>query len=51
MLEPVFLRILGKEYDSAEFPYILGRIMHETISNQKQVLQWYYFDLLFLLQV
>ena len=41
--EPLFLhllKIVGKQHDFLQnFPYILWRIMHETIFNQKQVLQ------------
>ena len=41
--KPLFLhklKIIGKEHDSLQnFPYILWKIMHETIFNQKQVLQ------------
>ena len=41
--EPLFLpllKIIGKEHDFLQnFPYILSRIMHETIFNQKQGLQ------------
>ena len=46
------LKIIGKEHDFLKnFPYILWRIMHETIFNQKQVLQGTIFYHLFLLQV
>ena len=41
--EPLFLhwlKIIGKEHDFLQnCPYILWRIRHETIFNQKQVLQ------------
>ena len=34
------IKIIGKEHDFLQnFPYILWRFMHETIFNQKQVLQ------------
>ena len=34
------LKIIGKEHDFLQnFPYILWRIMHETIFNPKHVLQ------------